>query len=105
MAKGLRESALPVSLLLECVFGDVVSIICLEDNLSTIQIIRKGRSPALRHLSKTHRISLSWVCEVINDTPGISLEHCPTNDQLADSFTKSLDRAKHQLALKQLHIF
>ena len=74
-----------------------------EDNLSTIQIINKGRSPALRHLAKTHRVSLAWVAEVCaSDT--IVLIHCPTDEQLADGFTKILERTKFDAFLAQLNI-
>jgi hypothetical protein len=103
LAKGLRESALPLSSLLEQVLKTDIVIEALEDNMSTIQIINKGRSPALRHLAKTHRISLAWVAEVCS-SDGIVLSHCPTDVQLADSFTKSLDRVKFDIALDQLNI-
>ena len=72
--------------------------------MSTIQIVNKGRSPALRHLAKTHRVSLAWVHEVCSSS-GVSLVHCPTDVQLADSFTKALERVKFDAALLQLSIF
>jgi hypothetical protein len=104
LAKGLRESALPLCSLLDVVLKRNVHVFVNEDNTSTIQIVNKGKSPALRHLAKTHRISLGWVAEVCKGE-SITLQHCDTALQLADSFTKPLDRVKHQSALKQLNIF
>ena len=104
LAKGLREAALPLCHLLEQVTNKTVHIEALEDNMSTIQIVNKGRSPALRHLAKTHRVSLAWVREVCSSS-GVSLVHCPTDVQLADSFTKALERVKFDAALLQLSIF
>ncbi len=43
LAKGLRESALPISLLLEQVLKTDIVIEALEGKMSTIQIINKGR--------------------------------------------------------------
>ncbi len=103
LAKGLKEAAFPICHLLEQVIRKSVHIEALEDNMRTSQIIMKGRSPALRHLAKTHRVSLAWVSEV-GPSKGVTLLHCPTDVQLADSFTKALDRIKHEGALHQLSI-
>ena len=64
LAKGLREAGLPLRTLLETVLDKTIIMKVQEDNMSTIQIINKGRSPALRHLAKTHRVSLAWVSEL-----------------------------------------
>ena len=32
-----------------------------EDNEAVIKIITKGRSPTVRHVSRTHRVALGWV--------------------------------------------
>ena len=104
LAKGLRGAALPLSILLENVTKHPVMIKAFEDNTSTIQIVTKGRSPALRHLSKTHCVSLAWVAEVCNG-PDVEILHIATDLELADSFTKSLDRTKREHALTQLKVF
>ena len=49
-------------------------------------------------------MSLAWVHEVCS-SPGVTLVHCPTDVQLADSFTKALERVKFDAALLQLSIF
>ena len=32
-----------------------------EDNEAVIKMIMKGRSPAMRHVSRTHRVVLDWL--------------------------------------------
>ena len=34
-----------------------------EDNETLIKMIMKGRSPAMRHVSRTHRVALEWLFE------------------------------------------
>jgi len=103
LSKGLRTSALPIQSLCEEVLKRNVLINAFEDNESVIKIMQKGRSPALRHLNKTHRISLGWTAEVCN-SDSVSLKYCPTDEQLADPFTKPLDRVKFLIALSKLNI-
>ena len=40
--------------------GDV-KIVIFEDNESVIKMVVKGRSPALGHVSRTHRVDLDWI--------------------------------------------
>ncbi len=65
LAKGLCETVLPITILLEAVLGHTFVPYVREDNEATRTVIRKGKSSVLRHLSKTHRVSLSWVAEVM----------------------------------------
>ena len=37
-----------------------------EDNEAVIKMITKGRSPTLRHVSRTHRVALDWLYDRIN---------------------------------------
>ena len=37
-----------------------------EDNAAVIRIIRTGRSPNWRHVTRTHTGDLDWLCERIN---------------------------------------
>ena len=42
----------------------------MEDNDAVIKMCIKGRSPALRHVARTHRINLDWLselCEILQD--------------------------------------
>ena len=37
-----------------------------EDNEAVIKMFMKGRSPNLRHVSRTHRVALDWLFDRIN---------------------------------------
>ena len=37
-----------------------------EDNEAAINMIIKGRSPTMRHVSRTHRVALDWLFDRIN---------------------------------------
>ena len=40
-----------------------------EDNEAVIKMIIKGRSPTMRHVSRTHRVALDWLFDRINFGP------------------------------------
>ena len=42
-----------------------------EDNEAVIKMIMKGRSPTMRHVSRTHRVALDWLFDRINLDPKI----------------------------------
>ena len=42
-----------------------------EDNEAVIKKIIKGRSPTMRHVSRTHRVALDWLFDRINLDPKI----------------------------------
>ena len=44
-----------------------------EDNEAVIKMI-EGRSPTMRHVSRTHRVALDWVFEGINLEPKIQIK-------------------------------
>ena len=53
-----------------------------------IKMIMKGRSPTMRHVSRTHRVALGWLFDRINLDPKIQLKYIDTKNQLADILTK-----------------
>ena len=59
-----------------------------EDNEAVIKMIIKGRSPAMRHVSRTHRVALDWLFDRINLDPKIQIKYIDTKNQLADILTK-----------------
>jgi hypothetical protein len=63
-------------------------LVIAEDNEAVIQIVKKCRSVALRHLPRTHRIDVSWLFEVCA-APEIKLLHVGTKSQVADVLTKA----------------
>ena len=59
-----------------------------EDNEAVIKMIIKGRSPTMRHVSRTHRVALDWLLDRINLDPKIRIKYIDTKNQLADFLTK-----------------
>ena len=49
---------------------------------------QKGRSPTVRHVSRTHRVALDWLFDRINLDPKIQIKYIDTKNQLADILTK-----------------
>ena len=59
-----------------------------EDNEAVIKMIIKGRSPTMRHVSRTHRVVLDWLFDRINLDPKIQIKYIDTKNQLADILAK-----------------
>ena len=49
-----------------------------EDNEAVIKMIMKGRSPTIRHVSRTHRVALDWLFDRINLDPKIQIKYIDT---------------------------
>ena len=64
------------------------SLYVFEDNEAVIEMIMKGRSPAMRHVSRTHRVALDWLFDRIDLDPKIQIKNIDTKNQLADILTK-----------------
>ena len=78
----------------DCVPSNVLSshqealLYVFEDNEAVIKMIMKGRSPAMRHVSRTHRVALDGLFDRINLDPKIQIKYIDTKNQLADMLTK-----------------
>ena len=59
-----------------------------EGNEAVIKMIMKGRSPILRHVSRTHRVALGRLFDTINVDPKIQIKYVDTKNQPADMLTK-----------------
>ena len=76
-----------------------------EDNEA---VIIKGRSPTLRHVSRTHRVALDWLFDRINLDPKIQIKNTDTKNQLADILTMGNftgDERNHLLCLFNINNF
>ena len=62
--------------------------IIFEDNDAVIKMCIKGRSPAMRHVARTHRIDLDWLWERMRTDPGVFIKYVGTKEQIADMFTE-----------------
>ena len=79
-----------------------------EDNEALIKMIIKGRSPTMRHVSRTHRVALDWLIDRINLDPKIQIKYTDTKNQLADMLTTgnfTRDEWNHLLCLFNISHF
>ena len=76
----------------------------MEDNDAVIKMCVWERSPALRHVSRTHRIDLDWLFERISKAPGVFIKFVPTKEQVADVLTKGSFTAEAWNTLCQLRL-
>ncbi|CAE8620634.1 unnamed protein product, partial [Polarella glacialis] len=90
----LRFQGLPALEVFDKVFGRKVKLFFEEDNDTAISTIKAGYSNTMRHLGRTHRVSLRWMHEVFQDGQ-CEIRRCDTLLQAADISTKgftSLDK-------------
>ena len=84
------------------------SLFVFEDNEAVIKMIIKGRSPTMRHVSRTHRVALDWLFDRINLDSKIQIKYIDTKNQLADILTKgsfTRDEWNHLLSLFNISRF
>ena len=79
-----------------------------EDNEAVIKMIIKGRSPTMRHVSRTHKVALDGLFDGINLDPKIQIKYIDTKNHLADMLTKgnfTRDEWYHLLCLFNISHF
>ena len=79
-----------------------------DDNEAVIKMIMKGRSPTMRHVSRTHGVALDWLFDRINLDLKIQIKYIDTKNQLADILTKgnfTRDEWNHLLTLFNISHF
>ena len=79
-----------------------------EDDEAVIKMIIKGRSPTMRHVSRTHRVALDWLFDRINLDPKIHIKYIDSKNQLADILTEgnfTPDEWNHLLCLCNISHF
>ena len=85
--------------------GAYAMLYVFEDNEAVIRTIIKGRSPTMRHVSRTHRVALDWLFDRINLDPKIPIKYVDTKNQLADMLTRgSFTRDEWDHLLRLLNI-
>ena len=68
--------------------GASAMLYVFEDNEAVIKMIIKGRSPTMRHVSRTHRVALDWLFDRINLDSKIQIRYIDSKHQIADILTK-----------------
>jgi hypothetical protein len=61
----IRKEALPALQLWEKLAQKGMSVTLMEDNMSAITIMKSGRNPNMSHMSRTHRIHVGFMHEVV----------------------------------------
>ena len=88
--------------------GSNAMLYVFEDNEAVIKMTIKGRSPTMRHVSRTHRVALDWLFDRINLDSKIQIRYIDTKHQLADILTKG-NFTRHEwnnlLQLSNISIF
>ena len=70
----------------------IAMLYVFEDNEAVIKMIIKGRSPTMRHVSRTRRVSVDCSFDRINLDPKIQIKYIDTKNQLADMLLKASSR-------------
>ena len=72
--------------------GSNARLYVFEDNAAVNKMIIKGRSPTMRHVSRTHRVALDWLFDRIHLDSIIQIRYIDTKHQLADILTRNFTR-------------
>ena len=64
-----------------------------EDNEAVIKVIIKGKSPAVSHVSRAHRVALDWLFDRINLDYKIQIKYIDTKNQLLTFWPQEVSRA------------
>jgi hypothetical protein len=84
---GLRTEALPMMTLFDQVLKRSIRCLFLEDNQATLRIIATGKYQNLRHVSRTHRVNIHMVSEIVQDGT-VDIGACESHLMAGDIFTK-----------------
>ena len=77
------------------------TLVVYEDNQAAIAVAENGKSSTMRHVSKTHRVNLSWLSEIVNKSL-CAVMYLPTHRQAADILTKGFTKPRLFATLRTL---
>ena len=103
MAASLFGEGLPTLELLETILGRKVDLVIEQDNQATILVAKAGYSSWLRSVSRTHKVDLGSIKEVL-DRDSVQIRYVASAEQAADIFTKAVAPQKWEHALTLLNI-
>ncbi len=83
----IRISGLLALPLWETVLDRILSLDVYQHNQATARIMSTGRAPTLRHIRRTHCVSISWLNERVTG-PDITLHDCISEVMAAYVCTK-----------------
>ena len=97
----LRSIGLPSLDLWDVLSSRPVTLFVHEDNQAMIRVCETGRNPTMRHLGRTHRVSVDWLHEQFA-ADQVTLLYEKTDRQAGDIFTKGFtnpDKWRHAAEL------
>jgi len=94
----LRVVAMPTRVIWD-VLSPSMKGVMFGDNEAMLQVIKTGRNPTMRYLSRTHRVSISWLNEVYKAG---NFKYKKTDEMAADIFTKAFANPVKRLAALKL---
>ena len=101
----LRTVGLPALILWDKILGKEATVEFREDNETMIQVCKSGKNPTMRHLGRTHRVSISWLHERFAER-WHDLRYILSEHQTADIFTKAFSEAtKWDSNLKLIRVY
>ena len=70
-----------------------------------LRVIETGRNPTMRHLHRTHRVSVSWLHERFTGNEDLDLIYETSETMCADIYTKAFsDRLKWQAVCSLINV-
>ena len=94
----VRTSGLPALPLWERIVDRTVVLEVFQDNQATARIMTTGRAPTLRHIKRTHSVSVAWLHERVTG-PDINLHDCVSDVMAVDIFTKHFTNGETVVSL------
>ena len=85
----IRMAGLPALPLWETILGRPLVLDVFQDNQATARIMTTGRAPTLRHVGRTHQVSVAWLHERVTG-PDVVLFDCVSDVMAADILRSTL---------------
>ncbi len=100
----LRTEGLPMLILFDHLTGKESKCMFHEDNETMITVCKSGKNPTMRHLGRTHRVSIRWLYERFKER-WHDLRYVKSEFQAADIFTKMFTNPIYwQQNLRLIHV-
>jgi hypothetical protein len=99
LTSAVKRTALPMQDLLEMIFAMKSMLMEMNvDNSAALAIGNSGVSKQLKYMQKHKKLRIAFVREVFDEkNKDRVLKKVATDDNLADTMTKSLDKVKHDI--------
>ena len=86
----MRSMGMPALKLVERILKKSPNFVFYDDNKAMIGVVRSGRNPTMRHLERSHGVSISWMHEMFT-RDYMYLAYEVTDRMAADIYTKAFN--------------